>query len=310
MLKNKDIKELSFIALIFVTFFWSFGFIATQIAIDAGCSTEMIIAARFGIGSLLMFAIRPKKVFASNKKSIIHGSIAGLIIFMAFYTQILGQNFSPISNVALIGSCYVLFVPFVSWIMLKKRPGIMSFILTAITLLGMFILNLSEEGLKIGFGDILTVTSAILFAIHVSYLSCYCSEDQVFSLTFFQLFSAFVIALIYILFNGSSISVENIQKGWMGLLYLGIFSTCICFFLQTFAQQHLPAVDVSIVLCLEGVFAAISSMLLGYENFRWNVLVGGAIILFCCIAVNLRIEKKPSASTETLEEIDTVENIH
>ena len=69
------------------------------------------------------------------------------------------------------------------------------------------------------------------------------------------------------------------------MLYLGVFSTCICYLLQTIAQKNVPAAEAGIVLSAEGAFGTLFSLLLCLEFLLWGMLVGGVLItLFIILA--------------------------
>ena len=70
----------------------------------------------------------------------------------------------------------------------------------------------------------------------------------------------------------------QLAEGILPVLYLGVFSTGVCYLLQTVAQKNVPAAEAGIVLSAEGAFGTLFSLLLGLESLRWGMLVGGVLI--------------------------------
>ncbi|NMD38680.1 MAG: EamA family transporter [Christensenellaceae bacterium] len=284
---STKIKNLSALALIIVTIIWGGGFVATQIAIDSGLSTEAIMTIRFVVGSLIIGLINIKQVIRTDKRTLIHGIVAGAIIFFAFFIQTVGQRSLEISLVSLITASNVAMVPFFSWIFDKKRPKKSVLILSFTTFIGIAILNYKNGTLSFNIGALLILICAALFALHISYLGRFSSKVNASNLTFWQLFTAAVISAIVWLINGEGITQTQIQNGIIAVMFLGVFSTAICYYLQTKAQQNVPAYFVAIILSMEGVFGSGFSALLGYETLSSNVIIGGTIIIACVIAINL-----------------------
>lgn len=63
------------------------------------------------------------------------------------------------------------------------------------------------------------------------------------------------------------------------MAYLGLFSTCLCYFLQTLAQKHTTPAKAGVLLSTEGLFGSVFSVALGMEALTVNLVAGGLIIL-------------------------------
>ncbi|HKL94094.1 MAG TPA: EamA family transporter, partial [Clostridia bacterium] len=62
--------------------------------------------------------------------------------------------------------------------------------------------------------------------------------------------------------------------------FLGIFSTGFAYLIQTLAQKNFSATTVSMVACLEAVFATAISLILGLEFLTPHLAVGAIYIIF------------------------------
>ena len=92
--------------------------------------------------------------------------------------------------------------------------------------------------------------------------------------------------------NDRDFSAFTSPKGMAAVAYLGIFSTCLCYFLQTTAQQHVDSAKAAIILATESLFGTIFSVVLGYDKLTFNMVLGGIIILTSIIMTEVKLPKK------------------
>ena len=282
-MKNSK-HSLSMMLLVVVTIIWGSGFVATEYALNAGLDPSVIMAIRFMVGSLLVGICFFKTILQSSKRTIVHGVFAGVILFLAFYSQTVGQPMTTVSNTAFITATNVVMIPFILWIITKKAPKSTVFLLCGLSLCGVAILTMnSGEHMQFTSGDLLVLLCAFLYALHIVFLGKYCNRDHPTAITFWQLLTSGLLSTVALLFVRPEISIEQMQAGLLPVLYLGVFSTCICYYLQTYAQQHLPPSQAGVIMSLEGVFGALFSIAFGLEIFSLNMLLGGYIVTACII---------------------------
>ncbi len=276
--KSLHIAELQ---LIIVAIVWGGGFIATEYAIEANMPNSLILSIRFMLASLVMFLLSFKDIIKMDKKTLIHGMIAGIFLFLGFFIQIFGQSQTTVSNSAFLTATNVVMVPFIVWVISKHKPKLQVFILATTTLIGIGVLTLNiETGLSFNRGDILVLMCALMFALHISYLGIFSKGLNVKALTFLQLFVAGIISTIVFFITDIHLTTMSIvQAGILPTLYLAIFSTLFCYFFQTKAQQIVPPSRVGIILCTEGFFGSLLAIILGIEPLKVTVIVGGIIII-------------------------------
>lgn len=278
----KKEQVIAYIALIVVAFVWGSGFIATQYAIESQLSTEGIMTLRFIIGAFVMGLFGYKEIKKTTRKVFIHGVLAGVLLFGAFYSQTIGQGMTTVSNAAFITATNVVMIPFILWLLYKKRPSTLALVLSFCTMIGIVLLTWQPgAGMRFNTGDLVVLLCAFLFALHIVYLGSRCNEDPATLITFWQLLTAGVISAVLWLIIGEKPTAVQLEAAFLPVLYLGIFSSCLCYYLQTKAQQYVSPGTAGIVLSLEGVFGSFFSVLLGLEAFRLNMVFGGAIITLC-----------------------------
>jgi drug/metabolite transporter (DMT)-like permease len=296
-LMNKK-QSLATLALIAVTIIWGSGFIATQFAIDSRLPTPWIMMIRFIVGALCIFLFFRKQILPTPKKTILHGVIAGVILYIAFYTQTVGQGQTTISNAAFLTATNIIMIPFLLWIFTKKRPPLRIFALCLLTMLGVILLTY-QGGFSLSFtrGDWMVLLCALFFAMHITWLD-YCGEnDDPVQIAFWQLLTAGVLGAFVVLLTRTPATSQQLQKGLLPVLYLGVFSTGVCYFLQTWGQKYVRASQAGIILSAEGFFGTLFSLLLGLEEFRLPMLFGGILITLSIILAQQ--PEKPEKTNQT-----------
>lgn len=273
-------------ALFLVALIWGSGFIMTELLITAEWSTAQIMAARFSIGALALLISSLKNLGKINAHELKSGIIAGLLIFTSFYLQTFGQRHTNVSNVALFTATNVVMVPFFALALQRERLQLHTILLALLSFVGMLSLSYKGGDFALNPGDPAILACAALFAIHIVYLSKqlpYCDASR---LNLVQITTAAVCSLIVLLFAEPATAGFDLTAGLLPIFFLGLLSTCLCYYLQTKAQALVRPATVAIILALEGFFGSFFSLVLGYEAFSWRIVIGGVCIVTASILSN------------------------
>lgn len=284
MKKNKRMAEIS---LILVTIVWGSGFIATEFLIKANWGTSLIMTSRFIIAAATMAVALNKKILNITKYELLHGSISGVFLFLAFYTQTLGQSATTVSNCAFFTATNVVMIPFISWAVNRNKPTIQTIILTIVSLSGVGVLSFKDGSFSLGAGDLIVLLCAFFFASQITYVERATKDSDPARVNFVQIMSAAAISVAVYIIQGEGVKNADISSGILPILFLGILSTCLCYFLQTNAQKYVTASKVGIILSLEGIFGGLFSVLLGLEPLTINLVFGGILIIGASILMNI-----------------------
>lgn len=265
---------------------WGTGFIASQTAIDAHMSPALIMVIRFTVGSLIMALFSMKRLKKVNMQVIKAGLLPGLFLFGAFYAQILGQERTTVSHCAFLTATNVVMVPFLEWAASRHRPPVRTFMITLLTLIGIGILSIAPGSFSLTFnlGDGLSLLCALLFALHITSVGRAVQKEDVVLVNLIQMAVAAIIsAVLFLVTDLHALDHANLSAGLPAVLYLGLFSTCLCYFLQALAQKYTSASQAGVLLSTEGMFASLLSVLLGMEDLTLNMICGGLLILLSVI---------------------------
>ncbi|WP_148556449.1 hypothetical protein TPDSL_27510 [Terrisporobacter petrolearius] len=293
-------KYLGEIGLFGIAIIWGSGFIGTKLALDGGLSTVQTLTLRFFIASVMLGIIFYKKIKENiSKESIIAGALLGLFSFVGFTTQTLGLVYTTVSKNAFITAVNVVIVPFIGFILYKRKLDKIGVISSFMALVGIAVLSL-EADLSINFGDFLTFICAIGFAFHIFFTGEFSKKYNSYVLTVTQFVVAFLLSLILQTVTGET-NFSATPVGFMGALYLGIFSTAIGFLLQTICQSKVDQTRTAIILSTEAVFGTIMSVLIFHEVLTSRMVVGCIIIFVSIIVAETKLSfiKKKSVEEST-----------
>ena len=279
---NEGIKKrLPTFGLLLVAMIWGAGFVFTQMAIDSGFSPGLILVSRFTVAALALMAVAGKRIFPLNRQEAVSGLIAGTFLFLGFYSQTAGLVITTPSNSGFFTVTNVIMVPFLAWAIHRRRPPIKLFGCSLMALGGFFILFWQAgQGFTVNSGDMLTLLCAFFYACHITSLGVLSAKVDFFRLTFLQLaFSALFSLVCVLAFELPALVAADIASGVKSILFLGLFSTCLCFLIQTAAQSRTSSGKAAVILSGEALWCMIFSVMAGYEAFTPRMVIGGVVIV-------------------------------
>lgn len=286
---------------------WGTGFIGSQIAINANMSAALIMMMRFTVAAIVMLVVCLPKLKKIRKQDVKSGILAGLFLFGGFYTQILGQQRTTVSHCAFFTATNVVMVPFIMWAVSRRRPAIRTFLLTAVTLVGISVLSITPGSfaLTFNFGDAMSLLCALLFALHISSLGRISEDADVTLINLVQMATAAVISIIvFVLTDFDAFYRADMKVGFPAVIYLGLICTCLCFFLQTLAQKYTTPAQAGVLLSCEGLFGSVLSVALGMEKATINMVAGGLIILTSVVLMEFLGTQSPKNGNQKMDPVD------
>jgi len=255
-----------------ITAIWGFTFPAMKVSLDY-ISPILFLAYRFGIASLLMLLIYRNKVL--RRDTFKEGFILGTTLFFGHGFQIIGLKYTTASNSAFITSLYVVFTPFVAYLILREKikPG--NFVSLIIAVMGLYLI--SGASLRFNKGDLLTVLCAVSFAFQIVLVQKFGEKDYL-SLAFWQIFWNFVLSSIYAgIIEGFKFPTNYLP--WAGILYTSLFATVIAFTLQIRYQRETKAYKAALIYSAEPIFGHIAAFITIGEVLSLKGYAGAALIL-------------------------------
>ncbi|WP_371297612.1 DMT family transporter [Ruminococcus sp.] len=293
-------KWLAIGALILVTVIWGGGFVASDIALES-MKPFQIMMVRFLLASVLMGVIsrgqqKSEEKLKDRAGAIKAGILMGVTLFMGFAFQIIGLQYTTPSKNAFLTALNVVIVPFIAFVILKKKIGAKGIIGAVMSVFGVALLSLNGN-FTVSLGDGLTLFCAVGFAFQIFFTSEFVKKYPASVLNTVQMFTAFVLSAISLMIFGEN-DFQVTTQGWLSALYLGVVSTTICYLLQTACQKYIDETKAAIILSMESVFGTIFSILILHEVVTVRMVIGCAVILAAVIISNM---SETSEETEDKE---------
>ena len=301
ILKNHKNEQLAVLAMFLSAAIWGSGFIVTRVAINVGFSTPLILTGRFSIAALIFGVFFRKSIKKMNRRAFFTGLPVGLLLFLGFLFQTLGLGLTTPSRNAFITALYVIIVPFLAWLIWRRRPAWYLFAGAGTSIVGIALLSLDGSGGDSLTGDALTLLCALCFAAHFLALEWAVHRMAIGQLLFMQMAVTTICSLMTLGLNpgGLHIAVQAANEtswlsGLAALLYLALFSSCIAYAIQTTAQKYTTSSKAAIILAAESLWGSLFSLLLGFEPFTIRLLAGGLIIFISILMVELPAWYRPT----------------
>ncbi|WP_277048163.1 DMT family transporter [Solobacterium moorei] len=280
--------------LILASIIWGCAFVAQNVGMNYigpwTFSTIRFLIAGFSLLAIIPIldkkrthVIRPKT--KEEKMKLLLGSVlCGLALSIGSIVQQIAMLTVPVAKAGFLTTLYVLFVPMITLLFGKKIP-LKVWIGIAMALFGLYLLSMAGN-LAIGIGEILLILAAFLFAIHIIIIGYFSTRVDPVRLSCGQLLIggfATVIPMIVI----EKPTIGSILAAYIPLLYTGIFSSCVAYTLQIFAQKEANPTIAGMLLSLESVFAALAGYLILHQVLNTRELIGCVVIFIAIVIAQL-----------------------
>jgi drug/metabolite transporter (DMT)-like permease len=296
-MRNK--RLLADFALATCSLIWGTTFVVIKDALN-DISVIAYLAIRFGLAAILMAAIYWRTVRRLDRATIWAGAQIGLFMFGGYIFQIGGLKFTTPSKAAFITGMFVVFVPIFLAVFGRRRIVAWIWAGAAAAIAGLYFLTVPPQGFGgLNKGDPIVFGCAILFALHLIFIGRYVGTHSVAALSFLQVATTGVLALIVLPISAAAgwEQPRVILTGYVifTILLTALGATVLCFSLQTWAQQHASPSHAAILMTLEPVFAAVTSLVLGHDHFNARFATGAILILAGILLAELK-GSAPAAS--------------
>ncbi len=284
---------LATLALLAITASWGSTFFLIHDLLDRVPVLDFL-AVRFTIASVAILLVSPKAIRLSRDR-MRHAIVLGALYGVAQIVQTAGLTTTAASVSGFITGMYVVATPLFAALLLRSRIGGLTWVavLLAITGLGVLTLGNVGAGLGLGYGEALTLVSAMIYALHIVGLGAWSNAKDALGMAIVQ---CIVIAVIC---TGAAapggIVLPQTTADWLSVGYMALFAGAAALLGQTWAQAHLPPTRTAIIMTMEPVFAAFFAVLLGGESATLRMLLGGGLVLTAMLIVELVPRRKIEA---------------
>lgn len=230
---------------------------------------------------------------ASNARHFAVGGLCGLILVSASILQQIGLVTTTTAKSGFITALYIVIVPILG-IFLGRRPRPTLWLGVLVSLTGLYFLCMKESGLNVNVGDLFTLASAFVFALHIMTVDRFGNSLNSVKLSTIQFGAAAAVAGLLTLLLETP-TWEGILACWQDIAFAAVFSGALGYTFQIVGQKYTDPTLASLLVCLESVFAAFGGWVVLGETLSGRELFGCALMLSASVIALLPGRNRESA---------------
>lgn len=277
------------VALVLVTMLWGSTFLVIHIAMQHS-GPLFFVGVRFTIAGVVSMLLFRRHMAGLTRREAGAGVAIGCALFLGYYLQTLGLRTITSSQSAFITALYVPIVPLLQWAVLKRPPGLMSWVGVALAFTGLVLLAGPEAGaLHFSAGELATLAGAAAIAAEIILIGHFASSVDSRRVTAVQLLTAGLVSFALMPALGEAVP----EFSWLwagGAIGLGLASAVIQLTMN-WAQKSVSPTRATVIYAGEPVWGGIVGRLAG-ERLPGLALVGAALIVAGVLASEVKFKRR------------------
>jgi drug/metabolite transporter (DMT)-like permease len=261
-----------------------------------------LVAWRFLVATLTLLTLRPRVLYELDRRTVTRGAVLGGLLGIGFVLCTTGmQTTSVLISAFVIGTTVVL-APLIAWICLGRHLTTRSAAAVFLAFVGLAMITV--RSVAVGFGTLLILTAAVLWAAHLVALERWARAGRTYGLTLVQLAASAAVAL------GCQLLYDDGQGLWLpmsvpaaaGIVFLGAAATGGAFVALSWAETRVDATTTAVILTLEPLVGAGLGIAFGDP---WTAtILAGAIAVLTAVGLVARpaphlLRRRPDVSRST-----------
>ena len=293
ILKIKNLKQNIFAVV--AAMIWGFAFSSQSACIALGMKAFTFTALRSWIAVIVLAIIalifvRRKITKEYLKRALFGGVCCGCFLFVAQVLQQFGLEGTDSGKGGFLTALYIIMVPILS-IFLKKKTSKLIWISAIIAVIGMFLLCVDiTQSFSVNVYDLILVACAIVFAGHILCIDHFEDVNGIHLSLIQMAVVAVICSILAIIFE--TLTLECFKACFWNIMYMGVFSSGVAYTLQVLAQKGSNPTVISMLLCLESVFALLGGAIFLNEVLLPQEYIGCAIMLVAVVLAQLPQKEK------------------
>jgi len=289
-MKSKNKALLADFGMLAAALVWGAAFVVVKNSL-ANISPHWLLAYRFAIGAaamVLCFFPRLKKL---DLRTAAAGIFAGIFVYLGFLAQTVGVQYTTASKNAILTATYVVFTPFVYWVIRRKKPRLAHLFSALLCFSGVVLLMYRPNlGLtELNKGDLYTILCGFFYAIQIAYLGIASKKHDAILLAVMQIVTCCVLSVAVAFSLDTLPSSLPPRETLYSMLYLGLCSTFFAYLMQTVGQKYTLPSHASIILSLECLFGCVFSVI-AFKDVFTPIMWVGAALTFSAVVISERSE--------------------
>ena len=218
------------------------------------------------------------------------GICCGIALCAASNFQQIGIAYTTVGKAGFITALYVVIVPIFGLFLKKKVPGIIWFCV-GLSVIGLYLLCMTEGSFTLAYGDFLVFICAILFSVHILVIDYFSPKGDGVVISCIQFLVCGLISGIIVLFT-ETLRAADLLAAIGPILYAGVLSSGVAYTLQIVAQKDVNPTVASLILCLESVISALAGWVILHEALNARELFGCLLMFVAIVLAQIPVPKK------------------
>ncbi len=290
------------LALALAAAIWGVSFVVVKDAY-ADISPVLLLTLRFGLASLILPLAVARRFFSVKPPAALirSGLLTGVFVGLGMILQMLGLRETSAANAGFLTSLYIVLVPFVTFFVYQARLEWREVVAIFLAAAGIGLLSLGPGNTAgnaaatpwtFNRGDLLTISSSVLFAFQVVFVqrsaSIAAANADVWT-AWLQVASTAAICGVALALgaDGTAFLKPTARLAW-AVAFTTLGATVLAFLLQAWGQKHTTAMRAALLFATEPVFAGLASTVFLGEVWTQRRLSGAFLILAAILAVELK----------------------
>ena len=267
---------------------WGSAFVAQSAAMDLGMLPYAFTAVRMLVGAVCLMPfiyLRRRTALPATREGkarrLRSGMLIGVAVAVASCLQQAGLQYTTAGKGAFLTALYILLVPIVGAAFFHRKTGLWTWLCLVIGAVGLWFLSITEA-FTLEKGDALMILCALVFTLQILLVDKFAPDFDPLTLCCLEFLTAGLLSFLPMaIFEG--FGFQNIRPAIWCILYCGIFSCGIAYWLQIVGQRHLPPALASLIMSFESVFGAIFGALILHERMTGRELLGCGLIFLALV---------------------------
>jgi drug/metabolite transporter (DMT)-like permease len=236
---------------------------------------------------------RREDLRGSMRRVLLPGLLLGTFIFVAYILQTEGLLRTTSTNAGFITGLYVVFVPILGLALFRQRVGPGIWVAVGLSVIGLVLLSVPAlDDLRLRFGDLLVLFSAIAWAAHVVALGRFVGRHPSATLSLSQMGWAALLHIVATLVIGAGLRGEEAAgEAWLLLIVTGVLGSGVAYTLQVIAQSEMSPSRAVVILAGESVAAAAFSAVWLGERLQAHQWLGATLVLLAMVVSEMRARR-------------------
>ena len=208
-------------------------------------------------------------------------SWCGVVLFSALITQQIGVELTDAAKSGIIASTEVVMVPIMMLLLYKRKIRLVTWIFIFTTMIGIMMLSMNR-------GDVWVFISTILYSFTIIQVPKYIQHIDSLKFSFFRFFMVMILGFTFsFIAKENGFNLMNVKKALPSILYSGILASGVAYTLQVIGQKYCEPVVATLIMSLEGVFAAIFGFIILGQSLNLMQILGIVVSFISIILVQI-----------------------